>query len=645
MPSQTVADARAALVLALACAATALAIWLVPASVHVVGWDGDQVSRVSLLPPASRLGLILGVTVTVALVLGVVARRRQRLLQLARVVAPLTLLFFWVLPFLPALPEHFPLLLMLDGPVRWVMAALACLGCVLVVVGERRAEPSFPWPGSRAVFVTSLALFIALGVHTQRVFGVGGDEPHYLVIAHSLLVDGDLRIENNHRERHYEAFNPGFLAPHFLQLGVNDVIYSIHSPGLPALVLPFYAVAGQWGAMALLASLAAVAVFRLAERLTTRPVATIAWVAVAFTIPFAPQSWLVYPDMPAAVVMAWVALWLWESLPPRAWPWIWRGVVIGFLPWLHMRYSILLAGATLCLLVRLWPRARLALVFLAPMAVSGALWLLSFYVMYGTPNPTVQYGYSGAGLELSNIPRGVLGLLFDQEYGLLTYSPIYVLVGLGVWLMLRREETRWQTLGLLATGAAYLLTVTQVYMWWGGWSVPGRFLTPVLPLVAPMLAVAVDRCRGPAGRGVVGLLLLVSLGTFAVAVYEPVARVLFNDRDGTGLLIETLQGETLLTAVLPSFLEQDWLAQLPGLARWLLAGAIAFGVASLVGRQPVTLRRVFWSGVACLVCFGIVGSVLHARVSVDLQADWVLRGQSSLINAYDGDRLHAFDSR
>ena len=265
--------------------------------------------------------------------------------------------------------------------------------------------------------------------------------------------------------------------------------------------------------------------------------------------------------------------------------------------------------------------------------------------MYGTPNPTVQYGYSGAGLELSNIPRGVLGLLFDQEYGLLTYSPIYVLVGLGVWLMLRPEETRWQALGLLATGAAYLLTVTQVYMWWGGWSVPGLFLAPVLPLVAPMLAVAVDRCRGAAGRGVVGLLLVVSLATFTVAVYEPVARVLFNDRDGTGRLVETLQGGTLLTAVLPTFLEQEWLAQLPGLSRWLLAGAIALGVASLVGQPPVTLRRVFWSGVACLVCFGIVGSVLHARVSVDLQADWVLRGQSSLINAYDGDRLHAFDSR
>ncbi len=37
------------------------------------------------------------------------------------------------------------------------------------------------------------------------------------------------------------------------------VIYSIHSPGLPALLLPVYAVAGHWGALALVGLLARLA--------------------------------------------------------------------------------------------------------------------------------------------------------------------------------------------------------------------------------------------------------------------------------------------------------------------------------------------------------------------------------------------------
>ena len=162
-----------------------------------------------------------------------------------------------------------------------------------------------------------------------------------------------------------------------------------------------------------------------------------------------------------------------------------------------MRYSVLLAGAVICLLVRLWPRMRLAAAMLVPLAVSGVLWFGSFYVMYGTVNPTVVYGYgAGSNLQAANIPRGVLGLFFDQEYGLLPYSPIYLLVGLGCWLMLRRSATRWQLVGLMTTTVVYLLTVTQYYMWWAGWSIPARFLVPVLPLVAPMLAVGVDPVSG-----------------------------------------------------------------------------------------------------------------------------------------------------
>ena len=50
----------------------------------------------------------------------------------------------------------------------------------------------------------------------------GGDEPHYLIISHSLLEDGDLRIQNNHDNDDYAAFFQGRLAPDFLRRGTDD---------------------------------------------------------------------------------------------------------------------------------------------------------------------------------------------------------------------------------------------------------------------------------------------------------------------------------------------------------------------------------------------------------------------------------------
>ena len=649
MKSHTVANTRAALVIAITFTTLGLAIWLLPASVHVVGWEGDAASIVSLLPPVSRLWLVLSLTSALAFAVGVTASRYNKLPQLARIVVPLMLLLLWAFPFLPVLPEYFPLLLLFGGPVRWVVFALACLGCLLIAFNERIEAQFFSCPKKWTVFVVSLVIFTALGVHSKSALGLGGDEPHYLMIAQSLLADGDLRIENNHREHQYGGFFSGVLLPHFLRRGLDNTIYSIHSPGLPFLVLPFYALAGHWGAMilvALLASLAAATVFSLAQRLTSGPIAAITWAAVSFTVPFAPQSWLLFPEMPAALVMSCVAMWLWSPVSERPVTWMCRGAVIGFLPWLHMRYSVLLAGAVICLLIRLWPRIRLAVSMLIPLVISGILWFGSFYVMYGTVNPTVVYGYdAGSNLQAANIPRGVLGLLFDQEYGLLIYSPIYLLVGLGCWLMLRKSATRWQFIGLIATTLVYVCTVTQYYMWWAGWSVPARFLVPVLPLMAPMLAVAIDRCRGTTGRGVVSLLLLISIGIFAVAMYEPVERILFNDRDGTGQLIESFQGGTWLTTLLPTFIEEDWRAQLPKLLRWSMSSVVAFSAALLIGRRARSLQCAFWSGVSCLVCFVFVGSVLHAGTSLDVQSESEQRGRLSLLEAYDGNRLQGYDYR
>ena len=56
----------------------------------------------------------------------------------------------------------------------------------------------------------------------------------------------------------------------------------------------------------------------------------------------------------------------------------------------------------------------------------------------------------------ANIPRGVLGLLFDQKFGLLMYAPVYLLAPLGCWMMFRQPERRLFALVLLTTVIAFV---------------------------------------------------------------------------------------------------------------------------------------------------------------------------------------------
>jgi len=599
-----------------------------------------------MLPPASRLAWAVAVALAAAGIAIVWCRRtRGRLETLAATTAPLCILCLWWVPYLPWVPSRVPMLLLLAGPLRWGAAALAAIGCaraIIAATGGVRAQPRLT---GRTVFIVSLLVLLLLGWHVKRVQGLGGDEPHYLVISHSLLVDHDVQIENNHTARHYADFSPGILPPHFLRRGANGAIYSIHAPGLPALLLPFYAAGGQWGAlvfMVLAAALAARAVFDLAERLTSPTVAAVTWAAVTFSIPFGLQSGLVFPEIPAALVMAWSAQWLWARVPDRAAPWVWRGAALGLLPWLHTKFALLTVAVAVWMAIKIRWRPGLAAAFLLPIAGSAAGWLLFFYLVYGTPNPTVVYGYAqGAGLALSNVPRGLLGLFLDQEYGLLVYSPVYALAVAGAWTMVRRRDLRWPAVALVTTIAAFVAATTQYYMWWGGTSVPARFLVPVLPLVAPLVAVAVHQIRSHGARALAALVVGLSIATFALVVADPGAELMYNDRDGTGRLLELLQARVPLTATLPSFIAPDWVAQLPRLAAWIAAALAAVGITMLARRRQAGPMA---SAVLAVAAFGVSGSLLATPLLASgARATALLEGRLGLLAAFDGSRTRAVD--
>jgi hypothetical protein len=633
--------------------AVAVAIWLLPASIHIVEWTADGPHRLALFASRTRLVALIASAVAGGGVLLTVGALRGTF-------AWLCLLWLWALPFLPWLPDRFPLLLILAGPIRWIVAAIAIAGVSRQLVPTPASQDRI-WPLTildlttvrMAVFGVSLALYLILGSLHARAIGPGGDEPHYLVIAHSLLADGDLQIENNHARRDYQAFWAGpTLRPDYMKRGLNGQIYSIHAPGLAFLVLPVYAAAGYGGVVAflcLLAALAALAVFDLSYEIAGARAAVITYAAVALTVPFLPHGWLIYPEVPAALIVAWALRWVWQGevrlkadIPILRL--VVRGTLLALLPWLHTKFVIFLAvfGGVLLFQLRRRPRAAAALA--APMALSIGAWLAFFYVIYGSFNPEAPYGdYPRLFVLMRNIPRGLLGLLFDQKFGLLVYAPIYLFSAAGAWLMLRQRE--WRLLGavVLAAVAIHVGSTTRLYMWWGGNSAPARFLVPILPCLAAPIAVAVARWRSPAARALLWTVLTVSVVVAIGGLVDPERLLLFSDPRGKGRIVELLQGPAPLAALLPTFAQEDWLTPLIALLPWLGAVGVSAAAVLALQRKRSTVRTPLAVGVAGGLVFMAAASVLAVRVPAEEEQAAARQGAVDVMWQYDPQRLRALD--
>ena len=625
--------------------ALAVAVWLIPASVVIVRWTAVGPTRVALLPALDRLGWL-----AVAAVAGIgnlflwFGRDRSVIARTATCLAPLALLWLWAVPYVPWLPDRIPLLLVLAGPIRWVVAAVAGAAAVdrFVHVGPA-LETLWPRIGRKTIFAVSLAVYATFGTLSVRATGIGGDEPHYLMIAQSLLVDHDLQIENNHDRKEYRAFYGGPLKPDFMARGRNGVIYSIHAPGLSVLLLPFYAVGGYVAAllaMWTMAAFVALAIFDLADTIAGRRAALFTWASTALTIPFMPAAWLIYPETAGALIAAWAAFWIWKPLEVPTRTWVWRGAVLGALPWFHTKFAVFLGIFAVALAFRLRHRRQALVALAAPIAISLAGWFWFFFVLYGAFDPQAPYGDYTLQVHPRNIPRSVLGLLFDQKFGLLTYSPMYIAVAAGCWRLVRQQDTRYLGLTLIATIATYTLSTARIYLWWGGSSAPARFLVPIVPLLAPMIAVAAADTRRSWARPLFGLWLLAGVAVTIVAASMPDRRLFYSDPHGVAKMFSLVEAGAPLTGTYPTFTVPDWRTPLVALLPWLAAGAASILAVRVAARRFVTPLTLATIGV-CV--FLVVAGLGTARPEAAVRDATAQRGSLDLIWRWDPAELLAFE--
>ena len=610
LPAATLLGLPAATLLA------AVAAWLSQSTLAVGGLDGARIGLLPLSPYAIGAALLAGAAV----------------IALARTGASLTPVWLLTVIVLPWLPLPVPTVFLLwAGSIRWLIWATVVLIMLATVRLSRQESASHPGAQrllQRAPLLVRDRPQLAAGACAFAIFAVaawqvspsvpGGDEPHYLVITQSLLLDGDLKIENNHRRGDYQAYYAGALAPHYIRRGANGEIYSIHAPGLSAVVAPAFALGGYRAVVFLLlviASCGSALAWHLAWLATGRAgAAWYGWAAVTFAATTIFHSFTVYPDGLGSVIAltgVWALLRAEEerrTAESRLVPWLLHGAALALLPWLHSRFALLAGCIGALVLLRLSATknpAGKAAAFLSVPAVSAVLWINFFRAIYGIADPSAPYG-TVREFSLGFIPGGLAGLLFDQRFGLFANAPALIVALAGLAMMLRipasprLPRTMADTCGLadrrlavelLFVMVPYLLTATSYAMWWAGWSAPARFANPAVLILAVPCAVAWSRVQSRGSRAVAAGLLAFTGFLSCVLVVTDGGRLAYNTRETTALWLDWASKLAPLADGVPVWFRGQEGAFAIDIGVWVVAFALAWWCARALVGQPGVLER------------------------------------------------------
>lgn len=363
--------------------------------------------------------------------------------------------------------------------------------------------------GRRAAAVW-LVLFLVyaatLGLDAFPGSDYGGDEPHYLLAAASIVEDGDVDLLDEYRTRAFADFYPLTLDAHGSPSGGR--LLELHGVGFPALIAPAFAAGGPQAVELMLAAIAALAgalAYLLALRVTPDPWALGAALAVGLSPPLLAYGSAVYPELAAGAALAGAAL-LAQRLatrPSRA-STVACFVLLAVMPWLGVKYVPAALVVGFFAVRALWGAGRRmrAVGGLEIAAVSAFLYVSLNQALYGglTPYAVGVTTEADSAGDYANRAFRLAALLVDRDYGLLRWAPVLALAAVGTWLLwhARREHltsalpTRHdaETTASLCAAAigAQLLVATFLAPTMFGFFFPGRHLVAALPLAVPLVA-------------------------------------------------------------------------------------------------------------------------------------------------------------
>ena len=393
--------------------------------------------------------------------------------------------------------------------------------------------------------VVFAAFAASAGLPASAASDLSEPEAQTLLVAESIVSDGDLDLRDDYGARSWRGFYAGDLVP---RAGPrNGRLLDPIGIAFPLLIAPAYAVGGRIAVELFLAGLAAVAFVlaaALGRRLVPEPWATGAALTAALSPPALVAATTIAPDAVAGSALAGavlLALRLRER-PLLRWA-FWCATLVAALPWLGAKFgapaAVVAVAAARWLLRR--RRGLAGLVAAEIVIFSVVLYVTVDDRLYGGPFPAALLsnpgatGASGLGAHLARAPR-LLGLWIDRDVGVVRWAPFAALSFVALWLLVRSRRERLAlalseqvdvevTAGFLVAvcGATVAFATFLAPTIAGPWPA-GHELTCVLAPGAALAAWGLRRLPR-SGRALAALTLAASLWLLAVARVDPGAGV------------------------------------------------------------------------------------------------------------------------
>lgn len=366
---------------------------------------------------------------------------------------------------------------------------------------------------------------------------VSGDEPHYLAISQALWEYGSpldvLKIYTNHD---YTSYYPAPLDAH-TSPGPDGRVLPMHSIGGPllwALAFGLWGHAGVVGFMVAVSALTVVNIYLLLRDFRITQMYAFA-VSVAFGVgtPILLYAPLTFIEPIGALICVYVMRKIHTAAVTNA-DLVLSSVALGLLPWIHSRFILFAAVLGLFLVLRiyredkfaLWGRYIRSIVPAALLFISFEIYnLMVWHTLNFAPN---QANIDAVPFQMSPT-TGLVGIVLDQEAGILPSFPIFLLVIPGIFLMLSRQYLRLH-LSVFLLVVPYTVIMCTFSLWQGAFGPPARLVVAVLPVLAVYVAVVVQRAGGLFMTWLMSALALWSLFTAILSNFSP--RFGFNNRYG-----------------------------------------------------------------------------------------------------------------